>query len=74
MLLGAVKGNAMSGGTDELLESRRVDLETGELQDEANGGELNKYDNLAAGILDLAGVDPAKWLPGVVPFRGAHPV
>jgi hypothetical protein len=74
LLMGGVRGNAVSGGTDELLESKRIDLDTGALEDEANGGELNKYDNLAAGILELAGVDPEAWLPGVIPFRGAHPV
>jgi hypothetical protein len=74
MLMGAVRGNAVSGGTSELLESLRIDLATGEIQDEANGGEFNKYDNFTAGILELAGVDPAPWLPNVVPFRGAHPV
>ncbi len=74
MLMGAVRGDAMSGGTDDLLESLPVNLETGELLDEANGGELNKYDNFVAGILDLCGVDSEKYLPGVVPFRGAHSV
>jgi hypothetical protein len=69
LLLGAVRGDAVSGGTDHLLESRPIDLTTGELHD---GGELNKYDNLVAGILELVGVDPGDWLPGVTPFRGAH--
>jgi hypothetical protein len=71
LLMGAVRGNAVSGGTTELLESRPINLETGALDD---AGELNKYDNFTAGILELAGVDPSGWLPNVVPFRGAHPV
>ena len=71
MLMGAIRGNAVSGGTTELLESRPINLETGALDD---AGALNKYDNFTAGILELAGVDPAGWLPGVIPFRGAHPV
>lgn len=70
MLMGAVRGNAVSGGTDELLESVPMNLETGEV-DEA-GGTYCKYDDLCAGLLELAGVDPSEWLPGVVPFRGAH--
>ncbi len=69
MLLGAVRGNAVSGGTDHYLESLPVDLESGALDP---SGELNKYDNLCAGVLELVGVDPDPWLPGVAPFRGAH--
>jgi len=69
MLMGAVRGNAVSGGTDHLLESLPIDLETGAL---FPGGELNKYDNVVAGILELTGVDPEPWLPGSKPFRGAH--
>lgn len=71
LLLGAVRGDAVSGGTDHLLESRPVDLASGALRET---GDLNKYDNLVAGILELRDVDPGDWLPGVVPFRGAHPV
>ncbi len=69
MLMGAVSGDRVSGGTDDLLESLPIDLSTGML---APGGALNKYDNLAAGILELVGVDPERWLPGAMPFRGAH--
>ena len=70
MLLGAVDGNRVSGATDHYLESLPVDLATGvptEL------GELNKYDNFCAGLLELVDVDPEEWLPGATPFRGAHP-
>ncbi|MBX2796458.1 MAG: DUF1501 domain-containing protein [Myxococcales bacterium] len=77
LLLGGVRGNAVSGGTDRLLESLPADLTTGRLLDPADcpsGSRcLIKYDNLAAGILDLVGVDPEPWLPGVLPFRAAHP-
>lgn len=72
MLMGAVRGNAVSGGTDQYLESLPVHLETGELRPASDGGELIKYDNLVAGILELSGVEPERWLPGVMPFRGAH--
>ncbi|MEQ1505250.1 MAG: DUF1501 domain-containing protein [Myxococcota bacterium] len=68
MLLGAVRGDATSGRTTELLESEPMNLATGEVDP---NGELCKYDNLCAGILELAGVDPGDWLPGVQPFRGA---
>lgn len=69
LLMGAVRGDAVSGSTDGLLESRPMALSTGEPTD---AGELCKYDNLCAGLLELVGVDPGDWLPGVVPFRGAH--
>lgn len=69
LLMGAVAGDRVSGGTDHLLESLPVDLQTGEL---ASAGALNKYDNLAAGVLELVGIDPGPWLLGVEPFRGAH--
>lgn len=69
LLLGAVRGGAVSGATDHLLESMPMQLSTGEV---SASGELCKYDNLAAGLLELVGVDPGEWLPGVTPFRGAH--
>lgn len=70
LLMGAVRGDAVSGATDDLVESVEVDLETGAPD---AGGQLNKYDNFCAGLLELVGVDPGEWLPGVVPFRGARP-
>ncbi|MEZ4236663.1 MAG: DUF1501 domain-containing protein [Myxococcota bacterium] len=68
MLFGAVRGGVSSGSTSHLLESQPMDLATGEPDP---GGALCKYDNLCAGVLELVGVDPGDWLPGVVPFRGA---
>lgn len=70
MLLGAVQGDRVSGHTDHLLESKPMDLETGEA---LAAGDLCKYDNFCAGVLDLVGVDPEPWLPGVIPFHGARP-
>jgi len=70
MLMGAIDGDRVSGGTDHYLESQPIDLATGVLDD---AGALNKYDNFCAGVLELVGVDPEEWLPGVEPFRGAHP-
>lgn len=69
LLLGAVRGDAVSGQTDHLLESAPMSLSTGE---PSASGELCKYDNFCAGLLELVGVDPGQWLPGVAPFRGAH--
>lgn len=68
LLAGAVRGNAVSGLTSDLLESQLMDLATGAPSD---AGALCKYDNLCAGLLELVGVDPEAWLPGVTPFRGA---
>lgn len=70
MLMGAVRGDTTSGGTDDLLESLPMSLSTGEVDP---NGALCKYDNACAGILELVGVDPERWLPGVVPFLGARP-
>lgn len=55
------------GETDMLVESMKMDLATGELNE---NGQYNKYDNMAAGLLDLLDVDPAEWYPDVEVFRG----
>ena len=64
---GGVRGSSQIGGTDDLLESLSLNYTSGEPDP---SGELNKYDNMAAGLLDMLEVDPERWLPGVVPFRG----
>ncbi|MBA2320225.1 MAG: DUF1501 domain-containing protein [Deltaproteobacteria bacterium] len=70
MFGGPVRGNATSGETtDDFLESIPMNLATG-VPDPA--GELCKYDNLTAGILEMLGVDAEEWLPGVTPFLGAQ--
>jgi len=69
LLIGAgVQGGRTYGGTDENLESQRMDLATGEVH---AGGQLMKYDSFAAGILAAMDVDPGDWLPNVAPFTGA---
>lgn len=69
LLLGpGVVGGRTRGGSDPLLESLPVDLATGEVD---AAGELNTYENFAAGLLELMDVDPAEWFPTVTPFRGA---
>jgi hypothetical protein len=68
LMIGAgVRGSTQVGGTDDNLESLAVDYNTGAVDD---NGELNKYENLSAGILELLDVDPEEWLPGVEPYRG----
>jgi hypothetical protein len=63
---GFTKGRRF-GGSSEVLESQAMDLNSGELTE---SGDLCKYDNLNAGILEAMGVDPAPWFPDVPPFRG----
>lgn len=64
-----IRGGRTVGGTDELLEGRRIDLATGELRDD---GVSLLAENLVAGVLDLVGADPTRWLPGVVPLGAIH--
>lgn len=64
---GGVVGGRVRGATDDYLESLPVDLATGAVDP---AGELLRYDNLAAGLLDHLGVDAERWFPGITPFRG----
>ncbi len=67
---GPVRGNATSGATDDvLLESAHMDLATGEVTDAASG-DYCKYDNLAAGMLTLLGLDSTEHFPSTEPFTG----
>lgn len=67
LLIGAgVAGGRSYGGTDERGESLRVDYTTGVVDP---AGQLVRYDNLAAGLVELMGVDPAPWFRGVTPYR-----
>ena len=63
----SVRGGERVGGTSDVVESLTVALDTGEVDP---AGELNKYDNFAAGLVEHFGVDPERWYPGVRPFRG----
>ncbi len=67
---GGVKANQTSGATDSQVESQTVDLATGAVVAELDGGVPLNYDNFCAGILDLVGVNAADWLPDAVPFEG----
>ncbi len=68
MFGGGLSGGRVLGGSSDLLEALPVDYETGALDD---GGIPCSYENFVAGMLELLDVDPAEWLPGVAPFRGA---
>ncbi|MEO0601624.1 MAG: DUF1501 domain-containing protein, partial [Myxococcota bacterium] len=70
MVLGAgVSGGRVVGGSTDTLDSRPVDLETGEVT--ANG-VTPRYDNFVAGVLELVGVDPVEFLPNSEVYRGFH--
>lgn len=63
---GGLKGGRVLGGSDDGLGARGVDLESGAVDD----GQNNLfYSNLAAGILEAAGVDAAAFLPSAEPFH-----
>jgi hypothetical protein len=74
-----VKGGSVVGASGEgefMLEAQPIDLATGEPQSEENGGMLNKYDNLVAGLLCHMGIDHTAYLgTDVIPFTAAsaHP-
>ena len=68
LLMGSgVRSRASLGGYSELMESLPVSLETGE---PSEAGELMRYDNFAAGLLEHLDIDPGKYLPSVAPMRG----
>ena len=68
MVIGAgVAGGRAYGGTSNTLESLAVDYETGDVD---AGGNTIQTNNLVAGVLELAGADPAGYFPGVAPLRG----
>lgn len=66
---GGVAGGRTYGGTDDGLVGQPVDLATGAM---AHGGVSLLAENLVAGVLELVGVEPSTWLPGVVPLRAIH--
>jgi hypothetical protein len=61
-----VKGGRVIGGTDSLLGALGANLATGAVE---AGGKQIQTGNLAAGVLALAGVDPAQHLPGLEPLH-----
>lgn len=67
MVLGAGVVPGAYGGTDNKLNGRNVNLANGTLQDD---GKPLRYDNFAAGVLKLVGIEPDGWLPGVTPMGG----
>lgn len=67
LVLGAGVRAGSYGGTDLKLNARKVNLVSGAADD---AGLPLRYDNFAAGVLKLVGVDPQEWLPDVTPMQG----
>ncbi len=65
---GGVRGGRAYGGSTDELNAALVDLATGERDSSAPG--TIQTDNLVAGVLTLAGVDPEPWFPGVEALGG----
>jgi len=64
---GGVAGHARYGGTDDLQQARLVDFDSGQ-PDDGNGQGL-MAENVLAAVLDMVGIDPAPYLPGVEPLH-----
>ncbi|HKE19937.1 MAG TPA: DUF1501 domain-containing protein [Kofleriaceae bacterium] len=68
LVMGAgVRGSRALGGTTDSVEAASVDLATGQVVD---GGTTLQTENVIAGLLELVGVEPNAYLPGVEPLRG----
>jgi uncharacterized protein (DUF1501 family) len=68
MLFGAgVRGGRVLGGTTDEMLGRKVDLESGDLDD---GGQSIDFQSFAAGVMETVGVDPEEHLEDVPPLRG----
>ena len=59
---GGVAGGRIIGATTDSLDGAKIDLSSG--KPDPNGKPL-LYSNFAAGLLELAGVDPGEHIPGV---------
>jgi uncharacterized protein (DUF1501 family) len=64
-----VAGGKVFGATDDQLGARSIDLATGAVDP---GGVQLQTGNLIAGVLELVGVDPSSYLPGLEPFHAIH--
>lgn len=67
MVIGTeVAGGQTIGATNDSFDGRNVDLDTGAL---GGDGVPLRHSNLAAGVLELVGVDPAMYLGTAAPLR-----
>jgi uncharacterized protein (DUF1501 family) len=68
LVLGAGVKPGVYGGTDASLNARNVNLASGKADDKSP--TPLRYDNFAAGVLKLVGVEPQEWIPDVPPITG----
>ena len=61
-----VKGNAVSGETDDSFISNPIDFQTGMADP---GGKILGTENVGTAIPKLGGLDPERFLPGVEPLN-----
>lgn len=67
MVIGTeVAGGQAIGATNDQFDGRNVDLDSGAL---GGGGVPLRHSNLAAGVLELVGVDPGLYLNNAAPLR-----
>ena len=68
MMLGSgVTGNRVIGGFDAGYQGQRIDLMTGEHSD---SGQVLSIESVGAGLLALAGLDPAEHVLDASPLMG----
>ena len=61
-----VRGNNVSGETDDSFISNPIDFQTGRADP---GGKILGTENVGTAILKLGGIDPERFLPGVEPMN-----
>lgn len=68
MLLGpGLTTNRVIGGFDSVYYGLPVDMASGETTD---SGRILSVESLGAGLLELADIDPARWVSGAAPLSG----
>lgn len=68
MMFGAgISSNRVIGGLDDNYQGRRVDLATGDLDD---NGQVLSIESVGAGLLSLAGLDPSEHILDADPLLG----
>lgn len=68
MVLGAgITGNRVLGGLDQNYQGQKIDLQTGERTD---SGQVLSIESVGAGLLALAGLDPAEHILDASPLLG----
>ena len=69
VLGGGLKGARTLGGTDDTLQSRKVDFATGQ---PSEAGKTVQYGNFAAAVLEAVGVDSKPYFPNAEAFHALN--